>query len=142
MTKLEKLVLNKNLLVNKEDKKVIINAEGGRYGYFDFSKETIQEIANKELKEVKFNEWNSIIQALFPKHLICSGLFDCFLMFNIKNDKRVDPPKYYYRNLSSYLNNDEKSQLNKLNLEIKDLFIKNNIKWDNSWNNFFEVVEV
>lgn len=130
----EELKLNKNLVIDEKHKKVITDAEGGRYAYFDFTKDKIQEIAKKDLSELKLNDTFYLVQALFPEYLISSGLFDCFLMFKIKNGVRVDPPKYCYRNLQSYLNNDTESKFNYLAGEIIDLFKNNGIDYNQNWN--------
>jgi hypothetical protein len=38
---------------------------------------------------------------LYPENLICSGLFDAFLVFDIINATRKDPPKEAYANLTT-----------------------------------------
>lgn len=130
----EALILNKKLEIDEEAKKIIITAEGGRYLYFDYTKEKIQEIALKNLDDIKRKDANILVQALFPKYLICDGLFDNFLMFEIKNNKRVDPPKYCYYDLTSYLNNNKELKFNYLAFEIIDLFKANNIQYNEQWN--------
>lgn len=132
--KTEELKLNKTLVIDEESKKIITSAERGRYSYFDYTEEIIKNIAMKDMEEVTRNEWFAIAQALFPNYLICSGLIDSFLMFEIKNQVRIDPPKYYYCNLWSFLNNDREARVNLLVEEVKDLFNKNNINYHESWN--------
>jgi hypothetical protein len=138
----EELKLNKDLTINEEYKKVITEADSGRYSYFDFTKEKLQEIALKDLKDLKYNDAATLVQALYPQYLICSGLFDCFLMFEIKKGVRVDPPKYYYGDLQSYLNNDKKTKFNYLAAEIIDLFKNNNIEYNQDWHKLLPNNEV
>lgn len=138
--KLEKLTLNKELNINNQLKEVIITAEKGRYSYFDFNKDVIEKIAQKSLAkdDLKVTDCFYLVQALFPQYLVCSGLFDCFLLFEIKNNYRVDPPIYYYHNLSAYLNNNENCKYNRLVDEIIDLFKKNNIKYHEDWDKYLK----
>ena len=133
-TKLEALTLNKDLQLNKKYKDIIISAENGRYSYFDYSKDVIQNIANNNLSDIDWEDCAYLLQALFPQYLICSGLFDSFLMFEIENGKRSDPPKYFYKDLQSFLNNGEgKTQYNYLGNEIIDLFKANGIRYNSEW---------
>lgn len=126
--------INKNLIQNNELKETIVKAENGRYSYFDYDVEIVSEIAKKSIKEVKYKDVRILVQALFPEYLICSGLFDCFLMFRINSDGfRVDPPEYFYADIQSHLNRDSKNGSKRLIEEIIDLFEKNNIKYDDSW---------
>jgi len=134
MKKLTKeLKLNKDLTIKEEYKKVITEAERRSYSYFDYTKEKIQEIASKDLTELKVKDGFYLVQALYPQYLVCSGLIDNFLIFEIKKGMRVDPPKYYYRNITSYLNNDDKNKFNYLAAEIVDLFKVNNIEYNKLW---------
>ena len=100
----QQLTLNKTLVINENAKQIITTAEKGRYSYFDYSKETIQDIASKHPNELTQKTAFTIVQALFPEFLICSGLFDAFLMFEIKDNKRSDPPKFCYDHIHCYLN--------------------------------------
>ena len=138
--KLEKLVLNKKIIVDENQRSVITSADGARYKYFDFTKEKISKIAIKPFLDLTINDCFVLVQALFPEYLICSGLFDTFLIFEIKNGRRIDPPKYFFRGLDSYLNNDDELKLNFLAEEIVDLFIKNNIPYVEFWNVIVEKV--
>lgn len=131
---LKELVLNKELIIDESQKKIITTAEGGRYKYFDFTKEKITEIAAKSFIDLTVQDIFYVVQALFPEYLICSGLFDCFIIFEIKDDKRIDHPKYYFRSLDSYLNNNDELKFNFLAKEIVDLFKKNNIPYHEKWN--------
>ena len=136
---LKELVLNKELIINESHKKTICSAEGGRYYYFDFTKEKISEIAQKNFSELEMEDGFYLVQALFPEYLICSGLFDCFVIFEIQNGVRQDPPKYFFRDLISYLNNH--TNFNLLCDEIIDLFKKNNIPYHYGWDVFSKEVK-
>ena len=138
---LKPLILNKSLEMNEEYKKNITSAENGRYSYFDYSKEIVQKIANKDFNQLYCADVRPIVQALFPQYLICSGLFDGFLMFEIKNNYRVDPPKYCYLDVGSYLNNNKEVKCNLLIEEIFDIFNKNDIKAHESWIKALEIIK-
>ena len=133
---LKELVLNKSLVVDEQAKKIITTAENGRYSYYDYNKEIVEKIAHKNIYDVIWEEFETLVQALFPKHLICSGFMDNYLMFNIENNKRVDPPEFYYNYIGSCLNNNKELKYNNLFLEIMDLFEKNDIVPDDSWKIF------
>ncbi len=132
----QQIKLNKDLSLDFSEYKRKIKAAG--YSYFDFSKQAVSEIAVKEIDKVSNYEVRVIVQALFPEYLQCSGLFDGFLFFEIRSNKRVDPPKYYYGVLTSYLNNDDKAKVNRLAEEVKDLFEQNGIAYSESWKQFFD----
>lgn len=133
--KTERILLNKNLDFDYEAIKANITKR--RYGYYDFSKEKVEEIASKKVEEVG-NDVRVLVQALFPQYLQCSGLFDGFVLFNVVDGVRIDPPVYYYRSCSSYLNNDDKAKVNRLADEIKDLFESNGIQYSEGWKEYFE----
>lgn len=67
--------------------------------YYDFTEEKTREIAAKNARDVTYEEWCSLLQMLYPSTLICSGLFDPFIVFEVKNGRRKDPPKEHWRNL-------------------------------------------
>lgn len=138
---LKELVLNKSLVVDEQAKGIITTAENGRYSYYDYNKEIVEKIAHKNTDDMTWEDFAILAQALFPKHLICSGLFDCFLMFNIENNKRVDLPEFYYGHAGSFLNNNEELKYNNLFLEIMDLFEKNDIVPDDSWITLKKILE-
>ena len=127
---------NRDLTQDFSDSKQKI--ENARYRYYDYSRDKILEIVSKDIRAVEDHEIREIVQALFPDYLICSGLFDGILLFEIRNGTRVDPPKYFYRNLSAYLNNDEKSKVNRLKDEIKSMLEQNEIPYHDSWKEYFE----
>ena len=90
-----------NLNFNQADKDRIEEAENKRgYRYYDFTEGSCKDLANKHVKELTYKDWCSLVQMLYPKELICSGLFDPFLVFHI-NDKNVrqDPPAGYWNSL-------------------------------------------
>lgn len=132
--KTEQIQLNKNLDLDFEIFKANITKK--RYDYYDFSREKVQEIANKDIGEVG-GDVRILVQALFPQHLQCSGLFDGFILFNVVDGVRIDPPVYWYHSCSSYLNNDNKAKVNRLADEIKDLFESNGIQYSEGWKEYF-----
>ncbi len=109
-----------------------------RYKYFDFDKEKIEAIAKKNSEDdITDDNFRTIIQALFPQYLLCSGFIDSVIIFIVNNGVREDPPKYYYSDLRAYLNNDNEAKVNRLSDEIKDLFEKNEIEYSDLWKDFF-----
>lgn len=131
------ITINKNLEIDHAAAKKRIEEAG--YTYFDWvNREGVQAIARiRDIEKIPASDIYTIVQALFPEHLICSGLFDGVLLFRVKNGKRVDPPEHYYRNLSSFLDNGNNgAQEHKLKDEIKDLFEKNGIKPSIGWLNY------
>lgn len=133
MTK--KIVTNKDLSVDYTEWKNNITSK--RYSYYDFSREEVERIAKKNVQEVSNDEIRTLVQALFPQYLQCSGLFDGFLFFDVIDGERVDPPKYFYGTCNSYLNNDDKAKVNRLIEEIEDLFEQNEIDCSEDWKKYF-----
>lgn len=134
--------LNKNLEMNKDFKENIIFAENGRYTYYDYDLQTIKDIAKVDpQKELTYNNVATLVQVLFPEYLVCSGLFDNFIMFKVKNGRREDSPKYCYRSLDSYLNNNNDKKDNLLIEEIVDLFKQNNIDYNKIWDEALERIK-
>ena len=81
----------------EEDKRLI---ENGKYEYYKFTEEIIKQIVNKNIKEVTNEEWRTLIQMLYPKNMVGSGLFQPILIFKInKNGKRINPPVEAYDSL-------------------------------------------
>lgn len=68
--------------------------------HYDFTEEKARKIAAKDARDVDYKEWCSLLQMLYPGTLICSGIFDPFLVFEIKNGRRKDPPKEHWRSLT------------------------------------------
>lgn len=133
--------LNKNLEMNKDFKENIISAENGRYTYYDYDLQTIKDIAKVNPQtELTYNNAATLVQVLFPEYLVCSGLFDSFIMFKVKDGRRGVSPKYCYRSLDSYLNNNDKKD-NLLIEEIVDLFKQNNIDYNKMWNEVLERIK-
>ena len=134
--------LNKNLEMNKDFKENIISAENGRYTYYDYDLQTIKDIAKVDPhNELTYNNVATLVQVLFPEYLVCSGLFDSFIMFKVKNGRRSDSPKYCYRSLDSYLNNNNDKKDNLLIEEIVDLFKQNNIDYNKIWDEALERIK-
>lgn len=134
--KTQEILTNRNLSIDYSKWKK--NIESKRYSYFDFNHEEIERIAKKNLQEVSNDEIRLLVQALFPEYLQCSGLFDAFLLFDVVDGERVDPPKYFYGNLRSYLNNDKEAKVNRLCDEIKELFQENEIECSEEWRKWLE----
>ena len=90
-----------NLSFDQKDKELIVQAENNRgYTYYEFTVEKTKDIAAKPVREVDYNEWCSLLQMLYPNRLICSGIFDPFLVFEIVDGKRKDPPKEYWPSIN------------------------------------------
>lgn len=88
----------------EENKKLI---ESANCRYYDFTEKIIEKIVNKHIKDVTSEEWRILIQMLYPKNMIGSGLFQPILIFKIsKTGKRVDPPLEAYNNVNELKNND------------------------------------
>lgn len=104
-----------------EQKKEIV---GSSYTYYDYTKETIEEIAHKNVKDLVYQDGAILVQALYPKNLICSGLFDRFLVFECHNGDREDPPKFFFHNL------DNKELLDKIFAMFKREKIKPHSTWE------------
>ncbi len=130
-----KIETNKDLAIDYSEWKK--NITSGGYTYFDFSRDEVERIAKKNVKEVSTVEIRTLAQALFPQYLQCSGLFDGFLFFDVFCGERIDPPKYCYATCSSYLNNNDRVKVNRLIDEIEDLFEQNEIDCSDDWKSYF-----
>lgn len=110
----------------EENKKLI---ESANCHYYDFTEKIIEKIVNKHIKDVTSEEWRILIQMLYPKNMVGSGLFQPILIFKIsKTGKRVDPPLEAYNNVNELKNND--CLLFRMMSHIKK---NSNIKIHNSW---------
>ena len=90
-----------DLHFKQEDKERIVQAENNRgYNYYEFTPEKIKAIAAKPVREVEYDEWCCFVQLLYPAGLICSGLFEPFLVFEIVDGKRKDPPNEHWPSLN------------------------------------------
>lgn len=86
------------MLNYKEDDKSLI--ESGRYRYYDFTEEVVENIVSKHINDVENEEWRILLQMLYPSNMIGSGLFQPILIFKIsKSGKRVDPPLEAYNSI-------------------------------------------
>lgn len=86
------------MLNYKEDDKKLI--ESGRYRYYDFTEEIVENIVSKNIYDVESAEWRILLQMLYPRNMIGSGLFQPILIFEIsKSGKRVDPPLEAYNSI-------------------------------------------
>ena len=68
-----------------EDKKLI---ESARCHYYDFTEKIIEKIVKKHIKDVTSEEWRILIQMLYPKNMIGSGLFQPILIFKISKTEK------------------------------------------------------
>lgn len=87
----------------EEDKKII---ESTNCFYYVFTEQIIENIVKNPIEDVTNKEWRALIQMLYPKNMIGSGLFQPILIFKIKNGKRVDPPLEAYNSINDLKNND------------------------------------
>lgn len=111
---------------NENDKKLI---ESGRYKYYDFTEEIVQNIVSKQINDVENTEWRILLQMLYPRNMIGSGLFQPILIFKIsKNGKRVDPPLEAYDSI-----NDLKEDTCLLFKIIEHIEQNSKLKIHNSW---------
>ncbi len=110
----------------EEDKKLI---ESANCHYYEFTEKIIEQIVNKNIDDVASEEWRILIQMLYPKNMIGSGLFQPILIFKISSKgKRVDPPLEAYNSI-----NDLKDK-ECLLFRMMDYIEKNsNLKIHNSW---------
>ena len=112
-------------ILSQEQKQQII---GKRYSYYDYDEKLIRKIAKKKIYDLTYKEAATLVQAMNPNKLICSGLIDCFLVFECHIGLRVDPPQKAYRNLKD----------KKLIKAIFKFFKDNNIKYHKSWDELKE----
>lgn len=115
-------------VLNEEQQKEIV---GNRYTYYAFTKETIEAIASKNVIDLVYKEGAILVQALYPNNLICSGLFDKFLIFECSHGNRIDPP------LVAFYNIDNKELCKK----IIDFFEAEQIKYHESWDKLYAKVK-
>ena len=86
-----------NLNFNEKDKALIVEAENRRgYVYYEFTEEKIRDVAAKPVQSIEYEDWCCLLQMLYPRGLISSGLFEPFLVFEIVNSRRKDPPKEHW----------------------------------------------
>lgn len=108
-----------------ENKKIIENAN---YRYYQYTEEIIKTIIKKDIHIIENSEWRTLIQMLYPKNMIGSGLFQPILIFEIKNGKRKDPP------IEAYNGVDDLENGSCLLIKIIDYIEKNsNLKFNKSW---------
>lgn len=87
------------MLNYKEDDKSLI--ESGRYRYYDFTEEVVENIVSKRITDVENEEWRILLQMLYPSNIIGSGLFQPILIFKVsKGGKRIDPPLEAYNSIN------------------------------------------
>lgn len=81
------------------NKALVCGADNRGYVYYEYTEESVRRIAAKEVSTVSDREWRSLLQMLYPDCLICSGLFEPLLVFEIKSGRRKDPPHEHWRDL-------------------------------------------
>lgn len=87
----------------EEDKSYI--EKSGRYTYYEFTSESIKDIATKNINDVTTDEWRSLVQMLYPTNMVGSGLFQPILIFRIGRDgRRIDPPIEAFNSLDDLKN--------------------------------------
>lgn len=110
----------------ENDKKMI---ESAKCAYYDFTQEIIENIVSKNINEVTNEEWRVLLQMLYPRNMIGSGLFQPILIFKIsKSGKRIDPPLEAYNSISDLKGN--KCLLFKI---IEHIEKNSKLKIDGSW---------
>lgn len=115
------------MLNYKEDDKKLI--ESGRYKYYYFTEEIVENIVSKYINDVENTEWRILLQMLYPRNMIGSGLFQPILIFKIsKSGKRVDPPLEAYNSI-----NDLKEDTCLLFKIIEHIEQNSKLKIHNSW---------
>lgn len=115
------------MLNYKEDDKKLI--ESGRYKYYYFTEEIVENIVSKYINDVENTEWRILLQMLYPRNMIGSGLFQPILIFKIsKSGKRVDPPLAAYNSI-----NDLKEDTCLLFKIIEHIEQNSKLKIHNSW---------
>ena len=113
----------------KEEDKNLIELSG-RYSYYDFTEKEVEKVVNKDIRDVSNDEWRMLIQMIYPKNMIGSGLFQGILIFKInkKYGKRIDPP------IEAYNRVDELHDNNCLLFSIIEHIEKNSkLKIDDTW---------
>lgn len=113
----------------------------GGYSYFGFEKTTIEGLAKRSVNSLKYNECCHIIQCLYPEFLVCSGLFDPFILFKVSDTgKRIDPPVASWRSLTHRQNEDRETT--PFLIETILLLFKNNaIEPHSSWKELLETAK-
>lgn len=103
--------------------------ESANCHYYEFTEEIIEKIVSKNINDVTGEEWRNLIQMLYPKNMVGSGLFQPILIFKISSKgKRVDPPLEAYNSV-----NDLKNNNCLLFRMINHIEKHSNLKIHNSW---------
>ena len=113
---------------DSEYKKVV--EKSGRYKYYDYTEEMVKKIIVKNIKDVENEEWRILLQMIYPKNMIGSGLFQPILIFKIgKEGKRKDPPVEAYDGITKEL-------LSKI---IEYIEKNSDLKINNTWKEHIEI---
>lgn len=122
--------MKEKLNFKETDKEIIEGEKNHNYEYYEFTEKKVLEIISKNINDVTNNDWRSLIQMIFPKSLIASGLFQPILIFDIEDGFRIDPPKYAFDDICSCSKKDDIPLL----LKIYNFLIENEVKtFDKSW---------
>lgn len=112
----------------KEEDKKYVEALGS-ISYYDFTEKEIARVVKTNVEEVENIDWRMLIQMLYPKNMIGSGLFQPILIFRIaRNGKRIDPPIEAYNGLV-----DIRKGTCLLFRIIEHIEKNSNLKIDSSW---------
>lgn len=119
------------------EEKIVKFFNDNNYKYYEFSQTTIKNIVKKYIRDVTNKEWRILLQMLYPKNMIGSGLFQPILIFELyKNGKRKDPPIEAYNAIDEIKRENNLFELKKncLLFKIMDYIEKNSkFKIDESW---------
>ena len=100
----------------------------GRYRYYNYTTDSVKAIAGKDVRELIAEEWKTLIQMLYPKNMIASGLFQPIVIFSMKkNGDRKDPP------VDAFNSVDELKEGTCLLLRIMDFLKQYNITFHETW---------
>lgn len=85
----------------QEDKARIEGEKFHSYHYYEFTEQSLRALAARDIYEIPSKECYQLVQMLYPSNLICSGLFERCLVFDIINGIRQDPPKEHWYDLAT-----------------------------------------
>ena len=115
--------------LNYENEYKKIVEKSGKYKYYDYTEEIVEKIIVKNINDVENEEWRILLQMIYPKNMIGSGLFQPILIFKIgKEGKRIDPPVEAYDGITKEL-------LSKI---IKYIEKNSGLKINNTWKEFIK----
>lgn len=131
-----KASLNMSLMIDKDVKEHLKNLSFIKY--YDYDRQKIEEIANKSTDSLHYKDIATLVQVLFPRHIIYRDMTHDFVLKEITQCRSEDRAHYYFSSLNSYLN-DIKTKTAKTLLEyIQEIFETNNIRYSTSWSFLFD----